>query len=516
MRTRCPDRRLRDGPRHVGTSRVVSAAANDAIGDESGDDADKASRRGGTVPTDTGANTIAAAPLAPIPVAQVSNPKQTLAGATVKDDAGAKVGEVKAVRLTADGKVASVSVSVGTRTVALQPSRLKYLQAENTITSDQSGPRSNASGSRCSQVARDGHHCTKSVVETLVPARVQRAQRRGINNAIAHSSPLELGTLLTSSLTLVGCADDTAVTEGSDTATVDASGSRLPRRRDEHAAVQEPRHPRAQDHDVVARGAGLLQSRLPLLFNFNHAAADLIVQEALKRDPKCAMCWWGIALAHGPNINMPMMPDAMTPAWQALQMSQSLSANASPAERDYIDALAKRYAEKPPQDRAPPRQGVRGGAMRDVAKNIRPTSTREALYAESLMDTSPWNYWQTDKKTPNAGLEDLAPTLEARSSPKRRTTPGAIHLYIHAVKVPFPKKAEARQPPDDDDAGRGPPRAYALAHLQPRRPLRRLRRMEQEGRESRRGLLRRHERPRRHVCGHVPMSAICTSSGRRR
>lgn len=45
------------------------------------------------------------------------------------------------------------------------------------------------------------------------------------------------------------------------------------------------------------------------LFNFNHAAAIAAFQEALKRDPNCAMCWWGIALAHGPNINMPMMPD---------------------------------------------------------------------------------------------------------------------------------------------------------------------------------------------------------------
>jgi hypothetical protein len=89
-------------------------------------------------PAGTGTNTIATAPTAPIPLAQVANPKQTLAGATVKDSTGAKIGEVKSVRLTSDGKVASVSVGVGTRTVALQPSRLKYVQAENTITSDQS------------------------------------------------------------------------------------------------------------------------------------------------------------------------------------------------------------------------------------------------------------------------------------------------------------------------------------------------------------------------------------------
>lgn len=91
-----------------------------------------------SAPAGAGSNTITSATPAPIPVAQVADPQQTLAGATVKDSNGAKIGEVKAVRLTADGKVASVSVGVGARTVALQPSRLKYVQAENTITSDQS------------------------------------------------------------------------------------------------------------------------------------------------------------------------------------------------------------------------------------------------------------------------------------------------------------------------------------------------------------------------------------------
>src|SRR5262249_30094493 len=60
------------------------------------------------------------------------------------------------------------------------------------------------------------------------------------------------------------------------------------------------------------------------LFNFNHAAAISSFQEALKRDPKCAMCWWGISFAYGPNINMPMMPDANAPAWEAVKNAQAL------------------------------------------------------------------------------------------------------------------------------------------------------------------------------------------------
>src|SRR5262249_42129446 len=103
------------------------------------------------------------------------------------------------------------------------------------------------------------------------------------------------------------------------------------------------------------------------LFNFNHAAAISSFQEGLKRDPNCAMCWWGIALAHGPNINMPMMPDAQAPAWQALQKAQKLAPGASEAEQAYIAALAKRYSPDPKADRVQLDRAF-AEAMRDVAK----------------------------------------------------------------------------------------------------------------------------------------------------
>jgi tetratricopeptide (TPR) repeat protein len=246
--------------------------------------------------------------------------------------------------------------------------------------------------------------------------------------------------LLTTGLTLplAGCLDDTAVSDGDKS--VSAAGAvcrggavSMPLFDDlgTHAHKITTSSPEAQAY---------FNQGYRYLFNFNHAGAISSFQEALKRDPKCAMCWWGIAFAHGPNINMPMMPDAMTPAWQALTMAQSLSANASEAERDYIAALATRYAEKPPQDRSSLDKAF-AAAVHDLAKKYPNDLDAQVLYAESLMDTSPWNYWQTDKKTPNAGLEDLAPTLEAVLA-KAPNHPGAIHLYIHAVEVPFPKKAE--------------------------------------------------------------------------
>ena len=169
------------------------------------------------------------------------------------------------------------------------------------------------------------------------------------------------------------------------------------------------------------------------LFNFNHAAAISSFQEALKRDANCAMCWWGIAFAYGPNINMPMMPDAMAPAWAALQSAKGMSAHANEAERAYIDALSTRYAEHPPEDRAGLDKAF-AEAMQKVAKQYPNDLDAQTLYAEALMDTSPWDYWQADKRTPKAGLEPLVPTIEAilKRAPNH---PGAIHLYIHAVEA---------------------------------------------------------------------------------
>src|SRR5476651_1859091 len=66
-----------------------------------------------------------------------------------------------------------------------------------------------------------------------------------------------------------------------------------------------------------------------LLFGFNHAEAIRSFREAARLDPDCSMCWWGVAEAVGPNINLPMPPDAVAPAWAALQKARALEPRAS-------------------------------------------------------------------------------------------------------------------------------------------------------------------------------------------
>src|SRR3984957_8749572 len=90
-----------------------------------------------------------------------------------------------------------------------------------------------------------------------------------------------------------------------------------------------------------------------MLFAFNHPEAIRSFREGARLDPDCAMCWWGVAFALGPNINQAMHADAVGPAWQAVEMARALEPQASPEEVAWIEAVATRYAENPPKDRAP-------------------------------------------------------------------------------------------------------------------------------------------------------------------
>jgi hypothetical protein len=125
-----------------------------------------------------------------------------------------------------------------------------------------------------------------------------------------------------------------------------------------------------------------------LLFGFNHAEAIRSFREAARLDPDCAMCWWGIAEALGPNINMTMPDDAVLPAWQALQRAIALEPKASPEERAWIEALRARYAEHPPADRHALDEAW-ADAMGAVWKAYPQDLDAGTFYAEAMMDTQP-------------------------------------------------------------------------------------------------------------------------------
>ena len=90
-----------------------------------------------------------------------------------------------------------------------------------------------------------------------------------------------------------------------------------------------------------------------LSYAFNHAESIRAFREAAVIDPRCAMCYWGVAFALGPNINAPITEEAAKGAWQAIGQARGLAAGATEKERAFIEALAKRYTGDPKAERAP-------------------------------------------------------------------------------------------------------------------------------------------------------------------
>ena len=189
------------------------------------------------------------------------------------------------------------------------------------------------------------------------------------------------------------------------------------------------------------RAQAYFDQGLRLAYAFNHDEAQRAFRMAQKLDPDCAMCFWGEALVLGPNINLPMQEDAVAPAYAAAQKAKALAANASPREQALIGALAARYGSDPKADRAP-FDAAYAAEMAKVATQFPDDDEIATLYAEAVMDLSPWDYWKPGGREPNPQSVPIVPTLE-RVLARNPNHPGAIHFYIHAVEASDrPKRAE--------------------------------------------------------------------------
>jgi len=199
---------------------------------------------------------------------------------------------------------------------------------------------------------------------------------------------------------------------------------------------------------------------LMLNYGFNHAGAVRSFREAQRRDPGCALCWWGEALALGPNINAPMDDRNRGAALRAIAHAEKLRDKVTPLERALIDALAKRYSSDPKRDRAA-LDAAYADAMTDVTRYFPNDDDVAVLAAEAIMDTTAWNYWEADKKTP-VGRSGTAVRLVETVLARNPKHPQANHLYIHLMEAAQPRRAEAAA---DRLAAADVPHAGHLLHM---------------------------------------------------
>lgn len=177
-----------------------------------------------------------------------------------------------------------------------------------------------------------------------------------------------------------------------------------------------------------------------LAYGFNHAEAGRAFAEVARRAPDCAMAYWGHALVLGPNINAPMNPDDEPKAYELVQKALSLKSKATQREQDYIDALAKRYTGKAADRKAA--DAAYADAMRQLANKYADDLDAATMFAESLMDLRPWNYWTRDGR-PYPGTEEIIAALD-KVMAKNPKHPGALHYAIHVWEpTKTPERAEA-------------------------------------------------------------------------
>ncbi|WP_112322731.1 tetratricopeptide repeat protein [Oceanibium sediminis] len=189
-------------------------------------------------------------------------------------------------------------------------------------------------------------------------------------------------------------------------------------------------------------------------YAYNHEEAIHGFERALKLDPTCAMAHWGIAYAIGPNYNKPWeafepeeKPDALSRGRAALAAARTGHADA--VERALIEALDARF----PKDGAgaeietfEPWNDAFADAMRKVHKAHPDDLDVTAIFAESMMNRTPWQLWDLPSGKPAEGAD----TAEAIAVLDRAfethaaawAHPGLLHMYIHLMEMsPHPERA---------------------------------------------------------------------------
>ena len=167
-------------------------------------------------------------------------------------------------------------------------------------------------------------------------------------------------------------------------------------------------------------------------FGFNHEAAIRSFERAAELDPSAAMPHWGKAWALGPNYNLDTDDARATAASDAVAKAQSLAAVSPENEKAYVEALAVRYSADPKADRAALARAF-SQAMADLSRRYPDDVDAAVIYAESLMNLTPWKLWTPDG-TPAANTGNIVAVLESvlLRNPNHL---GANHYYIHAVEA---------------------------------------------------------------------------------
>ncbi|HTA10219.1 MAG TPA: hypothetical protein VK836_16995 [Streptosporangiaceae bacterium] len=173
---------------------------------------------------------------------------------------------------------------------------------------------------------------------------------------------------------------------------------------------------------------------------------------AIEYDPGCAMAYWGLAYAVGPNYNAPWeafdeeaLATAVSRAHAALAEARRHADRAQSAELALITALSARFPAAVPPPDCTPWSTAYAEAMREVYREHPDDLDVAALFADALMNLAPWALWdqRTGAPSPTACTSEARAVLErALATNSGREHAGLLHFYIHLMEMsPHPELA---------------------------------------------------------------------------
>jgi tetratricopeptide (TPR) repeat protein len=187
-------------------------------------------------------------------------------------------------------------------------------------------------------------------------------------------------------------------------------------------------------------------------YAYNHQEASACFQKAVAADPGCAIAHWGIAYAAGPNYNKQWKAFDVIDLQQSLDLAHAatnralaVAKTASPAERALIEALRYRYPASSAAEVTPIWNDHYAQAMREVYRRYPDNLDIAALFAEAIMNRTPWQLWDIKAGRPAEGAdttEAIAVLERAMAQPAGMRHPGLLHMYVHLMEMsPKPERA---------------------------------------------------------------------------
>lgn len=184
----------------------------------------------------------------------------------------------------------------------------------------------------------------------------------------------------------------------------------------------------------VPQAQAFFSNGMELAMAFAHKASIQAMGEAVRLDPACAMCRWGLAYTSGPTINYGADRTERAALFAMLETGQKLARKSgSEREKDLIKALRNRYR---PGSTIEKRDGEYARDMVRLTVKYPDDNMIPVLAADAIIQAMT----ETTYKTEAMKAVGLLEVVLARAP---NDTP-AIHFYIHATEIAgVPARAES-------------------------------------------------------------------------